>query len=323
MGSTPNCNCVFGPGFPLKIWETNFLEINCRSCLTPAAVRSIVSSYKETGTSNTYSIGSNNSSSSDSSSESVCTVPAKQHYHNNVTTSNTIPYDNHSKEPPKLFQDVQKKTDIEVTVAAVKFKQKKHLTKGSHSFVMTQATDCSQSACLSQNLLPPIHETLTSFRQPSPLLHETTVHGSHRHHLQNHMTSTDLERPTDNFERNQQHQYHTTQPPVTSKSTIVMQDVCSDGGGDAINNDTMYTQQQITAMVTDTDYLTKLMPASTLADNSNDHSDEQHYYTATTNVPRHQQHYMHNDYTPSGLFAAITVNSDYPDRCVQYETYTP
>lgn len=63
------------------------------------------------------------------------------------------------------------------------------------------------------------------------------------------MTSTDVERPPDSFERNQQ-QHLTAQPAVTSKNTTVMQD---GGGSDAINNDTMYTQQQITAMVSDAD----------------------------------------------------------------------
>lgn len=32
-----------------------------------------------------------------------------------------------------------------------------------------------------------------------------------------------------------------------------MQDICSGGDNDAINNDTVYTQQQITAMVLDAD----------------------------------------------------------------------
>ncbi|EJW71959.1 hypothetical protein WUBG_17130 [Wuchereria bancrofti] len=103
-----------------------------------------------------------------------------------------------------------------------------------------------------QDLLPPIHETLTSFRQPSSLLNDMMLPGSHRHHLQNQMTSTDVERSLDNFERSQQHV--TAQPSGTSKNTTVMQDVCSGGSSDADNSDTIYTQQQITAMDADCMY---------------------------------------------------------------------
>lgn len=41
-----------------------------------------------------------------------------------------------------------------------------------------------------------------------------------------------------------------------------------------------------------------LIPATTVANNNN-HSDEQHCYTVTTTDSRHQQHFIHNDYTPS------------------------
>ncbi|CAG9529649.1 unnamed protein product [Cercopithifilaria johnstoni] len=214
-----------------------------KSYLTPVAFRNnTLSSCKKTGA-NTGSSGDSNGSSS---SERFCTVSTKQHYHNNVTTSITIPYDiSHSKQSSAIvLQNAQKKVD-KVVVEAASFKQKKDLIKGSHPFMMTQPTDCSQSSCLSQNLLPPIHETLPSFRQPSSLLNETTVSGSHRYRLQNQMTSTVEKRLPDSFERNQQ-QRLTTHLPVTSKNTTVMQDVCSGGGSDAINSDTMYTQQQIT-----------------------------------------------------------------------------
>ncbi|KAL3994200.1 Zinc finger C2H2 type family protein [Acanthocheilonema viteae] len=130
------------------------------------------------------------------------------------------------------------------------------------------------------------------------------------------MTSTVEERPSDSFERNQQ-QHLATQPSVTLKNTTVMQDICSGSGSGAV-----YTQQQITT-VSDTncmynrrqhlstierpssmntyhqDLTTELIPSTTVADNNNDHSDEQHYYTTTG--PHHQQHFIHNDYTPSGL----------------------
>lgn len=49
------------------------------------------------------------------------------------------------------------------------------------------------------------------------------------------------------------------------------------------------------------DLTTELIPVTTAADNNNDHPDEQHYYTATTTGARHQQHFIHDDYTPSGL----------------------
>ncbi|EJW77742.1 hypothetical protein WUBG_11350 [Wuchereria bancrofti] len=133
------------------------------------------------------------------------------------------------------------------------------------------------------------------------------------------MTSTDVERSLDNFERSQQHV--TAQPSGTSKNTTVMQDVCSGGSSDADNSDTIYTQQQITAMDADCmynrrqqlaaveqpntmnayhqDLTAELIPVTTIASN-NDRSDEQHYYTATTGS-RPQQHFIHNNYTPSGL----------------------
>ncbi|EFO22761.1 hypothetical protein LOAG_05725 [Loa loa] len=133
------------------------------------------------------------------------------------------------------------------------------------------------------------------------------------------MTSADVEQSSDSFERNQN---HTAQPSVTPKNTTVMQDICSGGGNHAIDNNTIYTQQQITAMISDAncmynqqqqlaatersetmsayhqDLTTELMPATTVA---NDHSDEQHYYTVAMAGSRNQQHFIHNDYTPSGL----------------------
>lgn len=101
------------------------------------------------------------------------------------------------------------------------------------------------------DLLPPIHETLSSFRQSSSLLNETTILGNHRHRFQNQVTVE--ERSPDNFERNQQ-QHLAAQPPVTSKNTTVMQDVCSGSGSDGVDNDTVYTQQQIT-MVSNAEYI--------------------------------------------------------------------
>nr|CDQ06945.1 Bm11207 [Brugia malayi] len=100
-----------------------------------------------------------------------------------------------------------------------------------------------------------------------------------------------------------------------------MQDVCSGVSSDVDNSDTIYTQQQITAMVSDADCMynrrqlatteqpnamnsyhqdltTELIPATSIV--SNDRSDERHYYTATTGS-RPQQHFIHNNYTPSGL----------------------
>ncbi|VDN85386.1 unnamed protein product [Brugia pahangi] len=123
--------------------------IHFTSYLTPIALRhNTLSSCKETGTSSTYDIGN-----SDNSSERLCTVPTK-YYHNNVTTSITIPYNiTHSKQSSAVvLQNAQKETN-KVAVGVVTFKQKKHLIRGSHPFVMTQPTDCSQSVCLSQTAL--------------------------------------------------------------------------------------------------------------------------------------------------------------------------
>uniref|UniRef100_A0A0R3RJ37 Neur_chan_LBD domain-containing protein n=1 Tax=Elaeophora elaphi TaxID=1147741 RepID=A0A0R3RJ37_9BILA len=103
------------------------------------------------GFNTTRDIGSSGDSDCDNSGERLCTVSTKQYYHNNVTTSITIPCDiSHSKQfSTILLQNAQKKAD-KVAVGAVAFKQKKYLTKRSHSFLMTQPTDCSQSVCLSQ-----------------------------------------------------------------------------------------------------------------------------------------------------------------------------
>ncbi|EJW72348.1 hypothetical protein WUBG_16745, partial [Wuchereria bancrofti] len=79
------------------------------SYLTPIALRhNTLSSCKETGTSSTYDIGSGDISSGNSS-ERLCTAPTK-YYHNNVTTSITIPYNiTHSKQSSAVvLQNAQK-----------------------------------------------------------------------------------------------------------------------------------------------------------------------------------------------------------------------
>ncbi|KAM3715706.1 Amiloride-sensitive sodium channel subunit beta [Dirofilaria immitis] len=114
--------------------------------------RSILSSYREAAASSTYDIGSSGKSSRDSSTEILSTISTKQYYYNNSIASITIPYNiNHSKRFPALaLQNAQKKAD-EVAIEAVALKQRKHPNKESHPFIMTQPTDCSQNACLSQS----------------------------------------------------------------------------------------------------------------------------------------------------------------------------
>uniref|UniRef100_A0A8R1XQ23 Uncharacterized protein n=1 Tax=Onchocerca volvulus TaxID=6282 RepID=A0A8R1XQ23_ONCVO len=122
----------------------------------PVGLRhNILSFSKEAGASSSIcDIENNIDNSGDNSSERLCTVSTRQYYRNNSTTSITNPYDiNHSKQSSAIvLQNARKKTD-KIAVGVVAIKQKKHLSKRSHPFVMTQSTDCSHNASLSQSLL--------------------------------------------------------------------------------------------------------------------------------------------------------------------------
>uniref|UniRef100_A0A0R3Q6L0 Uncharacterized protein n=1 Tax=Brugia timori TaxID=42155 RepID=A0A0R3Q6L0_9BILA len=122
-----------------------------RSYLTPIALRhNTLSSCKETGTSSTYDIGN-----SDNSSERLCTVPTK-YYHNNVTTSITIPYNiTHSKQSSAVvLQNAQK------SLLKLEDVKKRNLSLNlSHKTLAKGEREVRR-----KDLLPPIHETLTSFR---------------------------------------------------------------------------------------------------------------------------------------------------------------